>query len=225
MIAAGEVMPRGRKGSTLSRLKRLLRLLALIDSADVLSAEQLARAINVSRRTVFRDLALLEQCGLPVRFEHGSRGYTLASPLTCRLKTDELACLLLAAQAVQLRAAPAFGRLIHQAIAKLSRILPEADRAALKQWTRMFERPIRPSPRRQEQHLLTILDAVRQGKPVNLEYETSLAGTRRVKVHASGLRTSDLQWELIGQLDGQQYFRAIPLERILSVEVDPNGAG
>lgn len=217
-------MAKQPKGSTLSRLKRLLRLLALIDSAEVRSAVQLAEAIGVSRRTVFRDLALLEQCGLPVRFEHGSRGYTLASPLTCRLKTDELVCLLIAAHAVQLRAAPAFGRLVQQAVAKLLRIVPETERAALKQWARIFERPIRQVPRRQEEHLLTILDAVRRGQPLNLNYETALSGNRRVKVEVSGLRTSDLQWELIGKLDGQQYFRAIPLEQILAAEVAPREA-
>lgn len=166
-------MPKRQQGSSIGRLKRIVQLLSILDSPKPHSAAQLAQAIGVSKRTVYRDLAALEQCGVPALFDDAVHGYTLPWPVTNRLNTEELLCLLIAVHAIQIRAAPKFGRLLRKAATKLAKLLPDSDRGALKQLTRVFGRPLRETPRRQEDHLLTVLRAIEQKNQCRLSMKAN----------------------------------------------------
>ncbi len=58
----------------ISRVHRLIRLITLLQGRSARSAEDLTRDLGVSRRTLFRDLKLLEAAGVPYYHERG-RGY------------------------------------------------------------------------------------------------------------------------------------------------------
>lgn len=59
------------------RLRRLLRLLELLQSGQLYNAAQLAEESGVSRRTIYRDLALLQKSGLELRYDEQRQGYVL----------------------------------------------------------------------------------------------------------------------------------------------------
>ena len=61
----------------LNRIQRLLQLITALQSQRSPAADQLAAELGVSRRTVFRDLKLLESAGLPLHFDPVSQGYAL----------------------------------------------------------------------------------------------------------------------------------------------------
>jgi len=63
-------------GETMPRLARLLRLVHLLREDKPMSVEDLAERLNVSRRTVFRDLTTIRQAGGIVTYDAG-RGYQL----------------------------------------------------------------------------------------------------------------------------------------------------
>lgn len=58
------------------RAERLFRLVALMRAADVSRADDLAHALEVSVRTIYRDIAHLQASGLPIEGEAGI-GYIL----------------------------------------------------------------------------------------------------------------------------------------------------
>ena len=60
------------------RLARLLQLLLLLGSGRCPNARALAEACEVSRRTVYRDLEVLEMAGAPVLYRPDRQGYELA---------------------------------------------------------------------------------------------------------------------------------------------------
>ncbi len=73
------------RSSPKARLKRLLRLIGILRSAEPKTAEELARLLGVSRRTVFRDLDLLSEAGIPYEYNRvtGARSLT-SDPLAVR---------------------------------------------------------------------------------------------------------------------------------------------
>lgn len=201
-------------------MKRIIHMISMFDSPEPRTTAQIAQALGVSKRTVYRDLKALEECGLPALFDDAAHGYTLASPVTCRLKVDELLCLLIGAHAINVHAAPKFRRLLSKASDKLAKLLPARDRGALRRLTRVFGEPIRESPRRQEDHLLTILQAVERKRALRVDYDNCSSGKETGKLHILGLRTSDVHWEVIGKFEGERHYRRIPLDRIRAAETD-----
>ncbi|MFC9930942.1 helix-turn-helix transcriptional regulator [Streptomyces sp. NPDC127190] len=70
------------------RAARLIRMALLLQSSPGLTAEALARELDVSRRTVIRDAQALQEAGVPVRSERGrAGGYHLAPGHRTRLTT------------------------------------------------------------------------------------------------------------------------------------------
>ncbi|EFL04197.1 DeoR family transcriptional regulator [Streptomyces sp. SPB78] len=68
------------------RAARLLRMALLVQSSPGLTAAALARALEVSERTVIRDAQALREAGIPVRAERGrAGGYHLAPGHRTRL--------------------------------------------------------------------------------------------------------------------------------------------
>lgn len=65
--------PRGNGG----RLSRLLRIIDVLQSGRVYNSQDLAQLCGVSRRTVFRDIAALQDAGLSVLQDESRRGYFL----------------------------------------------------------------------------------------------------------------------------------------------------
>jgi predicted DNA-binding transcriptional regulator YafY len=61
----------------MNRLNRLTALLLLLQTRRVVTSEQLADRFEISRRTIYRDIRVLEEAGVPILSEAGV-GYCLA---------------------------------------------------------------------------------------------------------------------------------------------------
>ena len=61
-----------------SRVYRLLRLVTLLQSRRSYTADDLAEELAVSRRTVFRDLNMLEMARIPYYFDDETHGYRIS---------------------------------------------------------------------------------------------------------------------------------------------------
>ena len=69
-------------------LARLLQLLMILQSERFPNARRLAEACDVSRRTIYRDLAILEAAGIDVLYQPERQGYQLAR--NCWLQPTQL---------------------------------------------------------------------------------------------------------------------------------------
>jgi predicted DNA-binding transcriptional regulator YafY len=68
------------KVGSVSRLNRLLRLIQLLSSGVRRNIDEFSQILGVSRRTVFRDIEALEESGIRVHYEFGSKSYQIEEP-------------------------------------------------------------------------------------------------------------------------------------------------
>ena len=59
------------------RIYRLLKLVTLLQTGKQFVSDDLAREVSASRRTLFRDLTLLRQVGIPIKFDVGQHTYQI----------------------------------------------------------------------------------------------------------------------------------------------------
>ena len=116
---------------SISRIYRLLRVITMLQGSKSYTAAELARELEVSRRTIFRDLNMLEMAHIPYYFDPDRRGYQInrhffLPPVNLTLP-EALAMLLLAGR---LRGAERLPLLAHasRAAVKLETALPDAVR-------------------------------------------------------------------------------------------------
>ena len=113
------------------RVHRLLRLITLLQERRHYTADELARELEVSRRTIFRDLNALEMAHVPCYFDTDRGGYRIAErfflpPVNLTL-SEALAMLLLARRAQGEAPLPLLSQSV-QAAAKLESALPRSIR-------------------------------------------------------------------------------------------------
>lgn len=109
------------------RADRLFQIVLLLDRGRAVTARELAEALQVSERTVYRDIADLSRSGVPISGEAGvgylmRAGYRLP-PLM--FDADELAALALGSRMVRSWADPELGRAAERALLRIEAVLPK----------------------------------------------------------------------------------------------------
>lgn len=114
------------------RLKRLLRLLGMLQTGRLLNADDLADELEVSRRTVFRDLGTLNDAGLDILFDDERQGYFLTTavqvPAGALTVSEAFSLLLICQELGQADGGVPFHAGARSAAAKIAQRLPLALR-------------------------------------------------------------------------------------------------
>ena len=116
---------------SISRIHRLLRVITLLQGGRGYTANKLAEELEVSRRTIFRDLNMLEMAHIPYYFDADKGGYLISRhfflpPINLTL-TEALAILLLAGRMKSSSRMPLMSQGAKAAI-KVESALPHAIR-------------------------------------------------------------------------------------------------
>jgi predicted DNA-binding transcriptional regulator YafY len=110
----------------LGRIHRLLRLITMMQSGTVRTAAELADELDISRRTLFRDLRTLSDAGIPYTHDP-ERGYRISPEFflpPVNLKVTEALGLMLLAKTAARHSMQPFFRPALDAIHKLASMLP-----------------------------------------------------------------------------------------------------
>lgn len=154
----------------MKRLNRLVSLALLLSARRRLTAEEAARHYGISVRTVYRDLAALEDAGFPLTGTPGD-GYTLAEGAQLKglaVTPDEAEALVLAARVLQRDADDTLAATLQGAVAKLESTLSMDARRRLK----THRATVRVSgSARKAGPLSLLLDAVNHRRVLHLVYD------------------------------------------------------
>ncbi|MDA0565734.1 WYL domain-containing protein [Streptomonospora sp. S1-112] len=209
------------------RADRLVSLVLLLRRHGRLSAAALARELEVSTRTVLRDIEALSAAGVPVYSERGRHGGFALLPgfqteLT-GLNHDEALALLVAGSR---RGAQAFGlgSALASAMRKVVDALPEADRAtAAEAARRLLVDPETDLLARRltaeevpEAVVAEVRGAVFAGRRLRIRYAAPDRSPRWRTVDPIGLVTAGGQGYLLATRSGED--RTYRLSRILAAE-------
>lgn len=200
------------------RADRLLALLLLLQTNERMTARDLAERLDVSERTIYRDLDALSAAGIPVYAERGpGGGCQLLNGYQTRLNgltSDEIRALFLAS--AQYAATDlGYDRALDTARMKLTTALPETHRSIVSDTRQRVHIDTHPwkSSATTATLLQALQDAVWHDRRIRLTYGDNTGSSIERKVDPYGLVTKAGCWYLIGAVEG-----AVHVYRISRIE-------
>ena len=197
------------------RADRLFRLVELLRSKRLATGGWLAEQLDVSLRTLYRDIRDLTLSGVPVEGEAGV-GYRLRYRLDVPpllFDAAELEALLVGSRMVQAWGDADLAQAATAALAKIHNVLPELLRREAQQ-AQLFV----PSPQYQRpQHLTELRRAVRLRCIVRLDYRRADGETSERALWPLGLFFWGQHWTLVGWCllrDGFRHFRVDRIDQL-----------
>lgn len=200
---------------------RLLNLLLLLQANNRLTAAALATRLEVSERTIHRDMDALSSAGIPVYAERGiGGGIRLADGYRKALTQfgeDEIRALFIAS--ANPLADIGLGEGLAKALEKLAGALPPPQRRAAERSRSL----IFFDPRRWKQklapreHLATLRRAVWEDRRIKLAYKDSSGAASERIAEPLGLVAKAGVWYLAALSKGEM--RVFRCDRIVAVEV------
>ncbi|BEU94613.1 YafY family transcriptional regulator [Acidovorax sp. DW039] len=203
------------------RADRLFQIVQLIRGRRLSTAAFLAQRLEVSQRTIYRDVADLQHQGVPIEGEAGV-GYRLGAgfdlpPLM--LTQGEANAVVAAARVAQSWLDPGLAREVENALGKILSVLPPAARAAAESQA-LFAPPVGLSPR--EQVLLQSLrEAVNTRHVVRIDYADVQGRPSARRLRPLGCFYWGKVWTLSAWCELRQDFRGFRVDRIVGLEVLP----
>lgn len=206
------------------RADRIVRLMLLLQSRKGCTVPRLARELQVSERTVHRDLDALSSSGVPVFATRGAKGgVSLMDGWKTQLTgftRPELQSLAAIGPAGALEDLGLSGPL-RNALVKLAASLPSLQQPALEYARQRLHVDASSwfGPRERVPWLAVLRDAAWQNRSVSLEYRDFEGRASRRVVNPLGLVVKAERWYLVAGTDeGPRVFRGSRIGRVRLLE-------
>ncbi len=201
------------------RADRLFQIVQLIRGRRLTTAAFLADRLEVSERTVYRDVADLQHQGVPIEGEAGV-GYRLGAgfelpPLM--FSDGEARALVAAARLAQAWLDPTMARDAEQALGKILSILPRQTRAAAESLA--LYAPTFSLDTAIQQTLQSLREAVQLRRKVQLDYRDVANQSSQRSLRPLGCFFWGKVWTLAAWCDTRQAFRTFRLDRMDALQL------
>ena len=199
------------------RADRLFQLVQLIRGRRLTTAAHLAVRLEVSLRTVYRDVADLQRQGVPIEGEAGV-GYRLGTgfdlpPLM--FSHDEARALVASVRMAQVWQDPALAQAAEMALGKILSVLPVAARVAAQSMA-VYAPPLGLQPAVQIT-LQTLREAVQARRKLQVAYRDAADRASLRIVRPLGCFYWGSVWTLAAWCETRNDFRSFRLDRIDSL--------
>ena len=198
------------------RKDRLYRLITHLRDGQLHRAADLARAMDVSERTIYRDMETLAASGVPVQGERGV-GYWVTAAITLpplNLSLTELEALHVGLQVVGEAADDDLSQAAQTLSAKIDAVLPEERTSAPTSWG--FAIYPFADAARGFQHLPQLRQAIRARQKLKLHYEGTAIVVRPLQLDYWGRVWTCVVWN-----ENSHEFKELRADRIVECSVLP----
>jgi predicted DNA-binding transcriptional regulator YafY len=199
------------------RQSRLLSLIEILHDGDVHRAADLARILNVTERTIYRDMKTLAASGVPVLGTRGE-GYQVAALTTLpplSLTDSELEALNLALAIIAQATDPDLKAAADRLTDKIDAALPEQVLAQGDLW--QFATYPFADAARGFSHIAPLRAAIKARQKLKLEVRKSPQGQFSQQFRPLNLTSQGRVWILTGWSETDHNFRTIRLDLIETV--------
>ncbi len=202
------------------RADRLLQIVQFLRGGRLTTAALLAERLEVSERTIYRDIATLQSTGVPIDGEAGvgylmDEGYDLPPLMFTR---DEIVAVVAGARMLRAWGGASMARAAEEALVKIEAVLPEAERA------RARAVPVHAMAWEMSDDLRRRIDdvdaAIEACQRLGIEYLDKDALVTNRFIRPLGLWFWGKVWTLIAWCELRQDFRMFRLDRIAQMETD-----
>lgn len=207
---------------SVGRIHRLIRLITLLQSGTIKSAEELAAELGVSRRTLFRDLNMLQMAGIPY-YHDPLQGFRIARsfflPPVSLTIPETLGLMLLGKATEGKRRWPLLNNAIG-AIQKLIATVPEPIRTACQDLTSYITVDSGPQANddSSNQFYSIIQRCIDQQRVCQVRYKSPVeTDVLECRLEPYALHFSSRAWYVLGRSDLHDEVRIFKLARFLSI--------
>jgi predicted DNA-binding transcriptional regulator YafY len=206
-------------------LERITRIHRLIENSEYLNSKQLARELEVSFRTVKRDIMFMkERLNLPIQFDAARNGYYFSKPVPkfpqLPISERETFALFIASKAIEQYRGTPFHAMLHATFRKLSGQLDDSIRYSVGSLEQVLSfRPLAPAETEVKTFEL-LTQAVRERRAVKFMYRNR--GQTKFKsrhVHPQHIACVDNQWCLFAWDCNRRGDRTFVLTRLKRLKI------
>jgi predicted DNA-binding transcriptional regulator YafY len=197
------------------RADRLFQIVQYLRGGRLVTARQLGERLEVSERTIYRDVADLIGSGVPIEGEAGvgyimRAGYDLPPLMFDR---DEIVALVAGARLIRAWGGAAMARAAEEALVKIGAVLPEPERArAGMVQIHAFSMPVLDDATRQR---LDVLErATEERTRLAIAYADEAGAATERQVRPLGLWFWGKVWTLVAWCELRDDFRMFRVDRI-----------
>ena len=204
------------------RADRLFQLVQLIRGRRLTTAALIAERLEISQRTVYRDIADLQRQGVPIEGEAGV-GYRLGQgfelpPLM--FTAEEASALVAAARLAQSWVDPAMALHIGAGLSKILSILPSAARTTAEAQT--LYAPTMPADDAARARLQVLREAAQSRHKLLLTYNDAHDAPTQRTVRPLGCFYWGKVWTLAAWCELRNEFRTFRVDRMAAIQQLPD---
>lgn len=200
------------------RADRLFQIVQHLRGGRLVTARRLSERLEVSERTIYRDIADLQSTGVPIDGEAGvgyilRQGFDLPPLMFTR---DEIVALVAGARMVRGWGGIAMARAAEEALVKIGAVLPDAERERIARME-IHAPSMQLGPRDRER--LDLLQQAVEGRVVlSIRYLDEQQRVSERDVRPLGLWFWGKVWTLAAWCELRNEFRTFRIDRIAGAE-------
>lgn len=201
------------------RADRLFRLVQLMRGGRLWTAAKLATEMEVSERTIYRDVADLQASGVPIDGEAGI-GYIMRDSFDLpplMFTTQEIVALVAGARMVETWGGADMAKGARDALSKIRVALP--DETILEQTRNAIAAPIHQLPEHVRHHIDRLNTAVTQRQKVAVTYKSIGGETSQRVLQPLSLWFWGTKWTLTAWCEAREDFRLFRVDLIEALEL------
>jgi len=200
------------------RADRLFQIIQHLRHDRPVTAQYLAERLEVSERTIYRDVQDLSLSGVPITGETG-HGYRLMKgfqlpPLM--FDEEELAALVIGARMVKAWADPSLARAAEHALMKIEHVIPDRLKPELDRQSVIV--PDIPYHTRPGEELTLLRQAVTEQHKLRFAYQREDGTPSQRVVHPLGLFYWGKVWTMVAWCELRDAFRHFRIDRMREIE-------
>lgn len=199
------------------RADRLFQIVQHFRGGRLVTAQKLGQWLEVSERTIYRDIADLQASGVPIDGEAGvgymmREGFDLPPLMFTR---DEIVALVAGARMVRAFGGATMARAAEEALVKIGSVLPDNEKARIERTE--IHSPMWVVTDADRKVIDALERAVEERKVLTLEYRNESGEATSRDVRPLGLWFWGRVWTLVAWCEMRENFRTFRIDRVASL--------